>query len=146
LSGAELEDYLKGFYLPDIAVSNVFITDSTLGQNLTEIAANLKLAYQSVEFKLIKSYFELGGLLTIAKARFEERKIVDKINATWKEWVEEKTGMAPSYCRRVIQMFDLTSTYPKLRDLKGITFTELFKLRSAIESSFKDPNIARNWL
>jgi hypothetical protein len=85
LSGAELKDYLKGFYQPDFAVSSVFITDTTLGQNLTEIAANLKLAYQSVEFKLIKSYFELGGLLTMAKARFEERKIVDKINTTWKE-------------------------------------------------------------
>jgi hypothetical protein len=146
MSGMELNDYLAKFYQPSLNVDNIAFTVATVGQNLDEIAANLKLAYQSAEFKSLKTYFELGGMLSIAKARFDERKIVEQIQTTWKVWVEENTGMSPAYCRRVRSMFDLMSAYPKLQFLRGITFTELFKLSSSIESTFKNPDIARKWL
>ena len=132
--------------MPDINADTVYITDETFGQNLNEIASNLKRAYQSAEYKSVKLYTELGGLLSIAKARFDERKILEKIETTWQVWVEENTGMSPSYCRTVKSMFKLVSKYPKLKHLKGITFTELCKLSKNIKSTFEDPTISINWV
>lgn len=144
LKGAELSSYLKKFYDSNPIVQEIGIND--LGRNLEEIAENLKKAYKSVEYKTLKSYFELGGFMCIAKARFDELKILSKLRETWAEWVEKNAGMSPIYCRRVRQLYKLLYKFPKLQNLKGISFNEICKRHSSIQSALKNTSIASDWL
>ena len=144
LKGAELSSYLKKFYDPTQPVDTININD--LGNDLTDIAEYLKKAYKLTEFKQLKSYFELGGLMCIAKARFNELKIIQNLQDTWAEWVEKNTAMSTIYCRRVRQLYKLLFKFPKLQDLKGISFNEICKRHSSIQSALKNPSIASDWL
>ena len=145
LSGEDLNTYLKQFYLPNYSTSDT-VTCETLGRNLSEVATRLKHAYLSTEYKSLESFFLLGNLLKSAKMKFDELKIVEKIEITWQEWIVENTGMSPAYCRRLKRLFDLLTQYPKLQYLKGISCTEICKLHSSIETTFRNPAIAIQWL
>ena len=144
LRGAELSRYLRTFYDQNPTVEEINVNE--LGINLKDIAESLKKAYKLTEYKTLKSYFELGGLMCIAKARFNELKILTKLQDTWAEWVDKNTGMSAIYCRRVRQLYKLLYKFPKLQCLKGISFNEMCKRHSSIQSAFKDPTIASEWL
>lgn len=146
MSGEELNNYLKQFIHPNLDLANVQVSNEMLGNNLCDIAKNLNLVYQAIEYKSLESFFKLGALLKFAKTRFDELKIVEKIKLTWQEWIVENTNMSSAYCRRLKRLFGLLIQYPKLQCLKGISCTEICGLQSSIESAFKDPTIAVQWL
>jgi len=61
------------------------------------------------------------------------------------EWVKTNVGISISYCNKIRVVADLLTKFPKLQNLKGISFTRLYNLRKKIIELFTDEDITNKW-
>ena len=131
----ELSDYLKSHIInEDTELFNV----NSIGDNLKDIANNLKEGRRdgpSLEVNYI-----LGCKLNKARTLFDSQRL-----RSWGKWVKEHCGMSISYCSKIMSVAKLLTMFPKLQNLKGISFTKLYNLRKKIIELFSDESIAKYW-
>jgi len=84
----------------------------------------------------------MGSQLLNAKIRFEELKSNDE---TWAGWVKTNVGISISHCNKIRVVADLLTKFPRLQNLKSISFTWLYNLRKKIIELFAYERIASKW-
>ena len=116
-----------------------------VADDLEGIKKQLKHTNERVDGSILQANYILGSQLNIAKPRFEERKLIDGVTETWGEWVKQNVGLSASYCSKIRDVADLSTKFPRLRNLKGISFTQLYNMRKKIKQLFTNEDIAQKW-
>jgi DNA-directed RNA polymerase subunit RPC12/RpoP len=146
----EVNDYLKSHYT-DEHCYNTLMAPSHSGSadraecDLKDIAQQLKDTNDRAEGSILQVYYILGSQLSSAKARFKKMSNVKKWSSEWSQWVKENVGLSTSHCNKIVAVADLLTRFPKLRNLKGVSFTKIYNLRKEIIQLFSNEDIAINW-
>jgi hypothetical protein len=135
----EVNDYLKSHYTDENCYDALMTTCAKeVEGDLKKLAKQLKDANDRADGSILQVYYILGSQLSSVKKQFKQAK-------KWTQWVTENVGLSPSYCRKIVTVADLLVKFPKLRNLKGVSFTEMYNLRKEIVQLFSNADIANNW-
>ncbi len=142
----EVNSYLKS-HITDEHCYDKLMADEDYNNIVTlqDIAKKLKDSSGLADGATLQVYYRLGSRLNVAKEKFNKIKRKDVIKQKWSEWIKQNVGLSTSHCSKIMAVANLLSRYPKLRSLKGISFTELYNLRKKIIELFSDEDIAKNW-
>jgi len=110
--------------------------------DLEGVAKQLKGTNERADGSILQVDHVLGSKLNNAKARFDELKSNEE---TWGRWVKTNVGISIYHCNKVRVVGDLLTKFPRLQNLKGISFTRLYNLRKKIMELFTDEDIANKW-
>jgi hypothetical protein len=142
----EVNEYLKSHYT-DENCYNTLMTPNHSGSadgaecDLKDLAEQLKVTNDRAEGSILQVYYILGSQLSSTKVRFKKMKQIKK----WSQWVKENVGLSTSHCNKIVAVADLLTRFPKLRNLKGVSFTKIYNLRKEIIQLFSNEDIANNW-
>jgi hypothetical protein len=142
----KVDNYLKS-HITDENCYEKLMADEDFNNIVTlqDIAKTLEDSKGLADGASLQIYYRLGTKLNVAKARFSKikRKVVNK--QKWSQWVKQNVGLSASHCSKIIAVANLLTKYPKLRSLKGVSFTELYNLRKKITELFSNEDIVKNW-
>jgi hypothetical protein len=143
LQDDEVNDYLKS-HITDEHCYKMLITTpiDEVGADLNDIANRLKNTNNRADGAILQTYYILGSQLNCAKEKFNKNRTTEGFTQKWSEWVSENVGLSTSHCYKIMTVAKLLSVYPKLLNLKGVSFTELYNLRKIIISN---EDIAKDW-
>jgi hypothetical protein len=146
MSSEELNNYLERHITDEHCYKELMSTPVDYVENdLEGIARQLKHTNERVDGSILQVYYILGSQLNNGKARFDERKLNEGVTETWSEWVKRNVGLSTSHCNKIRLVADLLTKYPRLQNLKGISFTRLYNLRKNIKELFTNEDIAKQW-
>jgi hypothetical protein len=132
--------YIVGKLKSDCVICAVLVEDEELPADSLEAMANfLKMTYfkmQAADSDLLKSKLKLGAHLSEANERFLMLKRKQRLDMTWKKWIECNTSISFAYAKRMIQVNKLVQEYKGLGNL-SISFNGLFRLRNKITTVFE---------
>jgi DNA-directed RNA polymerase subunit RPC12/RpoP len=135
----EVNNYLKSHYTDENCYNTLMTTcTEAVESDLKKLAKQLKETNDRADGSILQVHYILGSQLKGAKKQFKQAK-------KWTQWVKENVGLSPSYCRKIVTVADLLTKFPKLRNLKGVSFTKIYNLRKEIEQLFSNEDIANNW-
>lgn len=145
MTSTEFHNYLQELLIPktlngsSISDEN-FEDEETMVKFLTHRFMLLGVKANS----LLSDHVDFGRAIRNAKTLFNCKRKEWSITDKWEKWISLKTGMSNSYVRQHVQVYELISRYPRLRQL-NITYTELFKMSKKIDVVFTDDMIGGFW-
>ena len=161
----EVNEYLKSHVTHENCYNTLMAPSQSSSADgaecdLKDIAQQLKDTNDRAEGSILQVYYILGSQLSSAKVRFKKMRKVKKWSSTssdrrsfhslpaqrqWSQWVKENVGLSTSHCNKIVAVADLLTRFPKLRNLKGVSFTKIYNLRKEIIQLFSNEDIASNW-
>ena len=146
MDSEEFHKYLENHITEEHCYKTLITTTpDKLADNLEGIAKQLKDTNGRVYGSKLQINYILGSQLNIAKPRFDERKLVEGVTEKWGEWIKHNVGLSASYCSKLRHVADLLTKYPRLQNLKSISFTQLYNMRKQIKQLFTNKDIAKKW-
>jgi hypothetical protein len=138
----EVNNYLKSHITDEHCYNTLMATSiEEAGNDLRDMAKQLKDTNDRADGSILQVYHILGSRLNSAKERFKNIKDKQK----WGQWINENVGLSSSHCSKIAAVADLLTRFPKLRNLKGVSFTKIYNLRKEIKELFSNEDIANNW-
>jgi hypothetical protein len=146
MSNDELSCYLES-RVTDEHCYKVLMCSSIdkVGNDLEGIAKQLKDTSNRVDGSILQIYYVFGNQLDSIKGRFDKLKSTEGVKEKWGEWVKKNAGISGSHCCKIRAVAALMKKFPRLQNLTGISFTQLYNLRKNIVELFTDAAIAKKW-
>jgi len=142
----KVDNYLKSHITDENCYDKLMVDEDCNNiVTLQDIAKKLEDSKGLADGASLQIYYRLGSQLIVAKARFSKIKRKDEITQKWMQWVKQNVGLSASHCSKIMAVANLLNKYPKLRSLKGVSFTELYNLRKKIIELFSNEDTAKNW-
>ena len=146
MSNEELRCYLENHVTDEHCYKALMCTTiDKVGNDLEGIAKQLKDTNNRVDGSMLQIYYIFGTQLYTAKEKFDKLKLTEGVTEKWGEWVKKNVGISQSHCCKIRAVAALMKKFPKLQNLKGISFTQLYNLRKKIGELFTDTDIAKKW-